>query len=68
MHVPEQLLVPTSLRVGKESGKRGSAKFLLRASLQRLEARSNARLCRKGGKQGLRECMDGLDPQAARGF
>ena len=60
--------VPTSLRVGKESGKRGSAKFLLRASLQRLEARSNARLCRKGGKQGLRECMDGLDPQAARGF
>ena len=52
---PEQLLVATSLRVGKEVGKRAAAKFLLRASLDRLEARSNARLCRKGGKQGLRE-------------
>ncbi len=65
---PDQPLVPAASASASRVGKRRPAKLLLRASLDRLEARRDARLRRKGGKQGLREAVDGLDPQAARGF
>ena len=65
LDVADQRFVATRLGVGHQVGQRTPHQLLLGAALDRLEARRDPGLGRKGREQSLGEAVDGLDLQAA---
>ena len=63
---PMSSFVATSLGISHEVGQRTAYQLLLGPAFDRLEARRNPGLCRKGSEQRLSEAVDGLDLQPAR--
>jgi hypothetical protein len=66
LHVPSELNIGAPLGVGHQLGQRSPHQLLLGPALDRLEARRNPRLGRKGCKKRLGEGVDRQDLESAR--